>query len=141
MPTETAQTSNRHNRHSARQQIQPSRASVVETEIDYNDDDDDPTMPERVHPESVELQPYTWMVQRAGLPHGESQILYEDYIRRLTTPGHTFRPMSDRGNVDHDEIADIRHVLSNGDYEQQVEAYRLLELRRMQGRMAQAGYF
>lgn len=135
--------------------VQGSNASVAETEINYDDEQQTANVdrPDWYH--AIEMQPYggalVWSSNRESISPGERagrrplepaevRTTSRDYVRRMSM--HSRR--EETGVVIQGEaeaVGRIRHILGDDRYEQQLRAWRLHELQTMQARMVQAGYF
>ncbi|KAK5124398.1 hypothetical protein LTR85_001615 [Meristemomyces frigidus] len=144
------QREHNHNLNARRDHVRASHASVAETEINY-DDEQQPTDQMDWY-RAMEMQPYqgayVWAGEREiheAADHDAyeatgARVMPEDNVRRMI--GHGVYAEADvlaQGGAE--AVARFRHILGDERYEEQLRAWRLHELQRMQTRMVQAGYF
>lgn len=125
------------------QQVQPSNASVVETEINYDEELDSGPANQLQWHHAVEMQPH----RRATVAYDS----YNDGLEACPRPRSHFderaetrlrdQEMESVMEYESESIRRMRQMLGNDRYEIQVQAWRLHELEMIQNRMTRAGYF
>jgi len=148
-----------HRQQTSRTVVHPSNASVVETEINFEDDIRQPSEWEAYH-NATELQPYRRAVRRvrgsldADARLDSQRLTRDDYFSILARQGFGLRydVEHSRGSIENEVYRDRQMLHSEGydeEHDAQIDArvdaqnyaWRLHELRRMQTRMARAGFY